>query len=177
MNRNRKASHKQNGMVLVISLIILMTLTLLALASMQATSTQVGMAGNLRESSVSFNAAEFGLVNAENFVESSAATAEFDDLDKGLYGIDDADPDYLADSTWDDSHSVTVTLAKVYQQPQFIIKYLGDRTQNSAASINIGSYGQGAVAKTVSHFRITARGVGQTGTSSRYIQSYYGKEY
>jgi Tfp pilus assembly protein PilX len=68
-------------------------------------------------------------------------------------------------------------LPHVIEQPKFVVKYLGDRSQNEAAAINIGGYGSGQPGKTVSNFRVTAKGFGQTNNSVRYVQSYYGKEF
>ncbi|MCP4331998.1 MAG: hypothetical protein GY785_05040 [Gammaproteobacteria bacterium] len=170
-------TRRQSGMTLVVSLIILITLTLLGLTSMQATRTEVSMAGNLRESDITFNAAEAGLRNAENFVGTSASKNVFTDPGNGLYAVSNDDPDYYLDATWVAARDATTTLPHVVEQPKFIIKYLGDRSQNDAAAVNIGGYGGGQPGKTVSNFRVTAMGVGQTNNSLRLVQSYYGKEY
>lgn len=60
----------QNGAALIVSLIILLVLTLLGVASMQTTTLEERMAGNLRDTSVSFEAAEAGLRSAEGYLES-----------------------------------------------------------------------------------------------------------
>ena len=167
----------QSGMTLVVSLIILVALTILGVTSMQSTRTEISMAGNLRESGIAFNAAEAGLSNAEKFTSNSGSKSAFTDPTKGLYGEDDEDPDYHADATWLAARNATTSLPHVSAQPQSIIKFLGDRSQNEAATINIGGYGSGLPGKTVSNFRITSKGFGQTSNSPRYVQSYYGKEY
>lgn len=174
---NMKNTRRQSGMTLIISLIILITLTLLGLTSIQATRTEVAMAGNLRESDTTFNAAEAGLSNAESFVAATISKNVYTDATVGLYNKTDEDPDYYDDATWVAAQDVTITLPHVAEQPKFIAKYLGDRSQNEAAALNIGGYGGGQPGKTVSNFRITAKGVGQTSNSVRYVQSYYGKEY
>lgn len=170
-------SHKQSGMTLVVSLIILISLTILGLTSMQATRTEVSMAGNLRESGIAFNAAEAGLNSAENFVADSISKNAFADPGSGLYSKTDEDPDYFADATWVGAQFDSTSLPHVIEQPGFIIKYLGDRSQNEAAAVNIGGYGSGLPGKTVSNFRITSKGLGQTINAPRLVQSYYGKEY
>jgi type IV pilus assembly protein PilX len=180
MNRlNYKAinTHRQAGVTLVVSLIILVTLTILGVTSMQATRTEISMAGNLREAGLTFNAAEAGLRAAEAFVDTSASKAIYIDPTIGLYDDSDNDPDYSDTVTWNTSHPTTIGLAYVYQQPRFIVKYLGDRSQNEVAAVNIGGYGSGQPGITVSNFRITAQGTGQSGNARRYVQSYFGKEY
>ena len=168
---------KQSGMVLIVSLIILIALTILGVVSMQSTRTEIAMAGNLREADTTFNAAEAGLSTAENFVAASTSKADFSDPTNGLYSSTDDDPDYFLDANWVAAQTATTTLPHVIEQPKFIVKYLGDRSQNEAAALNIGGYGSGLPGITVSNFRITTKGSGQTINSVRYVQSYYGKEY
>jgi len=168
---------QQQGFTLIMSLVILVILTVLSLSSMQSTRLETAMAGNMRESDLAFQAAEIGLDAGENHVETvTISTTDFNDLN-GLYAKDTADPDYLDDAAWGVSQTASVSLSNLYTQPQFIIKYLGDRSQNAAAKVNIGGYGSSQPGITVSYFRITGRGVGQTDSAARLVQSYYGKEF
>ena len=172
-----KSRHNQNGVALILSLVLLIAVTLLTLASMRTSSVEFGMAGNLRESDTAFNAAEAGLRSAEQFVEISASTDQFDAPGSGLFDKNSDDPDYLDPATWESSQTTSASLAHISEQPKFVVKYLGDRSNNAAASVNIGGYGKQQGGKTVSHFRITVRGLGQTPYAARYLQSHYGKEY
>lgn len=173
-----KRIHKsQSGVALVISLIILVSLTILGVTSMQATRTEISMAGNQREAGLTFNAAEAGLRNAEAFVTNSISKTDYSDPSVGLYDKSEADPDYGDSLTWDSSQVASTSLSYVLEQPKFIVKYLGDRSQNEVAAVNIGGYGSSQPGMTVSNFRITSRGLGQTENSFRYVQSYYGKEF
>jgi len=167
----------QAGVTLVLSLVILVTLTMLGITSIQNTRTEISMAGNLREAGLTFNAAEAGLRAAENFVDLSISKSIYADPAIGLYDQTDDDPMYGDSATWNTSHPAGTTLPHVAEQPLFIIKYLGDRSQNEVAAVNIGGYGSGQPGTTVSNFRITARGTGQSGNARRYVQSYFGKEY
>jgi type IV pilus assembly protein PilX len=174
---NRPGYKAQSGVTLVVSLLILISMTILGITSMQSTRTEISMAGNLRELSLTFNAAEAGLRAAEAFVDNSISKVVYSDPATGLYDKSDPDPDYIDSTTWNTSHPSGITLAHVIEQPVFIIKYLGDRSQNEVARVNIGGYGSGQPGITVSNFRITARGTGQSGNARRYAQSYYGKEF
>ncbi|MFZ9037308.1 MAG: pilus assembly PilX family protein [Gammaproteobacteria bacterium] len=174
---NTPSYKKQSGMALIISLIILISMTILGVASMQATRTEVSMAGNQREAGLSFNATEAGLSAAERYIEDSISKTAYNDPAIGLYDRLETDPDYGDKTVWDASQIATTTLPFVTEQPRFIIKYLGDRSQNEVAAVNIGGYGSSQPGKTVSNFRVTSRGVGQTANSFRFIQSYYGKEF
>jgi len=178
MNYKFVAYPGQTGMTLVVSLVILIALTILGVSSMQSTRTEISMAGNLRDAGITFNAAEAGLRAGEAFVNNTFTTTLFNDPSIGLYPELDADPPYGHSATWDASQIATsVNLPYVIEPPRFIIHYLGDRSQNEVASVNIGGYGSSQPGITVSNFRITARGAGQSGRSFSMVQSYFGHEY
>ncbi len=174
---NRPEYHTQSGVTLVVSLVMLVSMTILGITSIQSTRTEISMAGNLRESGLTFNAAEAGLRAAEAFVDNSVSKTIYADPSTGLYDDSDNDPDYMDYLTWNTSQPAGTTLAHVIEQPEFIVKYLGDRSQNEVAAVNIGGYGSGQPGTTVSNFRITAKGTGQSGNARRFVQSYFGKEF
>jgi len=176
---------KQQGVALVVSLIILVSLTMLGLTSIQRTTTDLAMAGNQRETGLMFQAAEIGLDTAEDFIEDSNTNSDFANTAPnnalGLYTVM-ADnpawqtPNYYSDTTWTTASQTATTSLDAYEQPRYMIEYLGDRSQNPLASINIGGYGTQQTGKIVSMYRSTTRGGGLTGNSFRYVQSYFGKD-
>ncbi|MCP4389999.1 MAG: hypothetical protein GY802_17025 [Gammaproteobacteria bacterium] len=180
---------KQQGVALVISLIILVSLTMLGLTSIQRTTTDLAMAGNQREVTLMFQAAEVGLTSAENHIADSTSNGDFDDEARGLFTVRADDtaytgPSYFDVARWAGTSSQTAQNAArtgnssldVYEQPRYMVEYLGDRLQNALAAVNIGSYGTQQTGEIVSIYRSTARGAGLTGLSHRYVQSYFGKE-
>ena len=171
-----KSQSNQRGMVLIFSMILLFSLTLLAASSARTSRIELSMAGNLRESDIAFNAAEIGLIEAEEFVM-GASVGVFNDPDNGLLGLAHLDPDYLDAQTWANSRTTTTQIPNVYGQPRLIIKYLGDRSNNAANSPNIGGYGSSQSGTTVSYFRITSVGSGQGPLSKRYLQTHFGYTY
>jgi type IV pilus assembly protein PilX len=186
---NIQYQHKQQGVALVVSLIILVSLTMLGLTSIQRTTTDLAMAGNQRETGLMFQAAEVGLISAENNITSINSNGDFDDPSVGFYTVRASDPtyfspDYFDDSLWTSNSTPAAYGAASYdmvtnfglkKEPRYMIEYLGDRSQNPLATINIGGYGSQQPGIIVSIYRSTARGVGLTGNSSRYVQSYFGK--
>jgi Tfp pilus assembly protein PilX len=174
---NRKLSTNQAGVVLVVSLLILISMTVLCLSTMQSSRTEISMAGNQREIGITFNAAEAGLSAGEDFIDNSITKTIYSDPTQGLYNRLDIDPDYQDPTTWNDAQVSAIGLPQVIEQPSYIIKYLGDRSQNEVAAVNIGGYGSSQPGMTVSNFRITSRAVGQTGRATRQLQSYYGKQF
>lgn len=178
---NIHACKQQRGVALIVSLIILISLTMLGLTAIQRTTVDLAMAGNQREIGLMFQSAELGLVAAENFIEASSTNADFDDASLGLYTVPAQDTtyrslDYFDAAGWLASSQTAATSLAAYEQPRYMIEYLGDRSQNPMAMISIGSYGTQQTGDVVSIYRSTARGAGLTGNSYRYVQSYYGKD-
>ena len=177
MISNRK---QQQGVALVVSLIILVSLTMLGLTSIQRTTTDLAMAGNQRETGLMFQAAEVGLSSAETFIGNSTTNADFNNAGLGLITVPDDNPAYNGPDyfrpNWNTSSQQTATALDAWEQPRYMIEYLGDRSQNPLAGVNIGSYGTIQSGDIVSIYRSTARGVGLTVNSFRYVQSYFGKD-
>ena len=179
MNIQRK--HSQQGVALVVSLIILVSLTMLGLTSIQRTTSDLAMAGNQRETGLMFQSAEVGLVTAENYVVNSNTNTDFNDTALGLYTVQDQNtayfsPNYFNATTWGASSQTAATSLNAYEQPRYMIEYLGDRSQNPLAGINVGGYGTLQTGDIVSIYRSTSRGTGLTGNSFRYVQAYFGKD-
>ncbi len=175
------SKQKQQGVALVISLIILVSLTMIGLTSIQRTTTDLAMAGNQRETGLMFQAAEMGLITAEDFIEASTTNADFDNPALGLFEVRANDPTYFSPNyfdanAWTNASQQAGTSLDAFEQPRYMIEYLGDRSQNPLASINIGGYGTQQTGRIASIYRSTSRGVGLTGNSFRYVQSYFGKD-
>jgi type IV pilus assembly protein PilX len=172
--------HPQKGAALIISLIILVVMTLLGITSMKGTSTELAMAGNLRESALTFQAAEAGLRSGESIVANSASREVFNDPNNSAYIYNtEQEPDYLDKASWSKAETAQgITLAAVHTSPKYFIKYLGEWAQNPLALVNIGSgYGGQPPGIITSNFRVTSRGTGQTDKTFRTVQSYYGIKY
>jgi type IV pilus assembly protein PilX len=67
-------SNHQSGAVLVISLIMLLLLTLIGISSIQTTSLEEKMAGNLRDRNIAFQAAESAIRDAEQDIRGIGTT-------------------------------------------------------------------------------------------------------
>lgn len=65
----------QAGAVLVVSLLLLLVMTVLALGASQATRMQERMAGNARDYDLAFQSAEAGLRKAERLIDDPALSA------------------------------------------------------------------------------------------------------
>jgi type IV pilus assembly protein PilX len=178
-----RGANAQKGSALIISLLLLIALTLIGLTTMRSTRLETAMAGGARESGIAFQAAEAALRDAEQFIETTVAVSAFDGSG-GLLGEDDDEPDFFSSSTWTTGTGYRVYSGNDYpdgvvEQPRYVIKYIGDRTNASAAgtAIAVSTYGSQQNNPTVSLFRITAWGISRDGSATTVLQSYYGKSY
>ncbi len=184
MKNHRK---QQRGVALVISLIILVSLTMLGLTSIQRTTTDLAMAGNQRENGLMFHAAELALVEAEAYTEINVSETEYEEPSKGLLSVRGREedtayrsPDYFQKTTWDtgstEADTSVVDDFGVAAEPRWMIEYLGERSNSPLTEGTIGDYGSKPPGKKSRIYRSTGRGVGMTGNSYRYVQSYYGRQ-
>ncbi len=97
---------KQQGAVLVVSLILLLIMTLIGVSAMRTTILEEKMAGNYRDSNIAFQAAEAALRDAENDVICTGAGCRTSPI-SGLNNFDSTCTAGLCDgwstAVWTDS--------------------------------------------------------------------------
>lgn len=156
---------RQQGSVLIIALLFLLLLTLVGVTAMQSSTIEERMAGNARDSSIAFQAAEAALREAEDYL-TQAVVGPFDGS-SGLY--EPAAPD--ATQVWDDAGTSWQTwggnISGVDSQPEYVIEELPTYVdpQGSLAADDLGS--------PIQYYRITARGYGQSPNTVVMIQTTY----
>jgi type IV pilus assembly protein PilX len=159
----------QQGMVLLVTLIMIGLMSIVAVSAIRGSSMQEAMAGNLHDRNLAFQAAEAGLRIAEEEVSINGTDWAFDGTEAGLYP-DQNKPSSTVGSVknwteedWEDN-SITleegdITLSEgVTVYPQYVIEKIGDFTDSGGSS-------------TV--YRITSRGFGISGSSEVIVQSTY----
>lgn len=185
----------QRGAVLITGLIFLVILMLIGTTAMQGTLLEEKMAGNLRDETLAFQAAEAALRSGERFLE-QVTIPEFNSSD-GLYfyadcwGSESGAGDEAGDtagstgnacapenpatwpaSDWSDAaktRSVEIETDGVASQPRYFIEQL----PNISLMGNSGSAQQSGSLQTASIFRIVARGVGGNDATAAILQSTY----
>ena len=178
-------NRRQHGTVLILSLLMILALTIIGVSGMGSTVVEEKMAGGMRDRNNAFQAAEAALKRGQQFFTPLVGTAAFDGT-SGQYGLGDADPDFWDPNTWTPTNSksyvdpiVTTStpspLPYVYEQPRYILKYMGD-VQVNHRSMNIGGYGEQRNGSKVSNFRVTARGIGKETGSVVVLEAYFGKK-
>jgi len=168
--------HQQNGAVMVISLILLMVVTLIAVSSMRGTMLEEKMAGNTLDRNLAFQSAESAVREAEIAIEGVASLGNLDGT-AGLFGLTDVEPEATYAATWTDAtqHVVTNASYGAYQAPEYFIKHFTTVTGTEGA-LNMSGYGDNKGSGDVSVFRITARGTGGNADSAEVIlRTHYGR--
>jgi len=167
---------RQRGAVLVVSLVILLIVTMLAVGSMQNTILEEKMAGNSSDRNLAFQSTESAVREAEVFIESISSLGDFS-RSAGLYGRTDGEPAFDEASTWDNAsnHVVADTDFGSYEPPRYYIKHF-TTVDGTEGALNLSGYGNNKGTGDVSIFKITARGTGASADSAEVIlRSQYGR--
>ena len=189
-------AHKQRGIALFMSLVMLLIITILGLSSVQTTTLQERMARNARDSNLAFLAAESALKDAEAVIEA------FNSID-AAFGVDprlaspracDTSPqsaggnyfevDYNCQPNWElvdwtgdtGNYTSSVVVQGVASQPKYIIEHI--KTLSAFEDrLNLTNIGEDLGAGRVQIFRVTAYGTGGTDSARAMIQSTYGRSF
>jgi len=179
--------HTQQGFVLVVALILLLVLTILGLAAAQSTSLEERMAGNYRNNTLAFQAAEAGLRAAESCISSGvAACGGFAANANGVYLFNPGAPPPPSTATtplWNVANfwatagnTMTYTTASgmnfpnVASQPQIIIEEMPPVAQPGG---NIGTQQYGGGAPGIQLYRITVLGTGGDSSANVMLQAIF----
>jgi type IV pilus assembly protein PilX len=180
MERNINKS-KQQGVVLIIGLIMLTVMTLLAVTSMQSSGLQELMSNNTKDKVIAFEAAESAIRAAEAYLDDQGAIniGAFDnDPSDGLLAnlYDEAWNDAAIDWTGTDSDAVEVAvMGGVTSNPRYVIQHIGPVVPDLDEQLNVdNSYGSGVTDSVVEMFKITARGTGGSDNTVVVLEAMYG---
>jgi type IV pilus assembly protein PilX len=166
----------QRGAVLVVSLIFLLVVTMLAVSSISGTVLEEKMAGNTRDRNVAFQAAEGGVREAEEFLESIVSMGDFAS-EPGLFMLTDEEPAFREDATWinANNHIVADSDYGSYAAPRYLVKHV-TTVSGTEGALNMSGYGDNKGSGDVTVFRITVRGTGGDADSAEVIlRSQYGR--
>lgn len=168
-------ARKQQGVVLIVGLVMLLLLTIVGLAGVRDSTMQEKMAGGLRDKQVAFQAAEAGLRAGEELVSKyavSSGTAGYIETttQAGLVSF------WELESSWANEANLGVAeqqLGQVVVQPSYVFEIL---SSSGAVTEQVGKQvGYGQVDETMV-YRITARGWGTTDTAEAILQTMVEKQ-
>jgi type IV pilus assembly protein PilX len=183
---NRSAGprlQQQNGAVLVVSLIILLVLTVVVLSANRGVVIQERMTSAIRESTMVFQAAESGLVHAEQQILLINTKADLDGKigTAGFYDEGAGPVNYLDKAGLWEAQGTTLDAPNVGSgyTAKYFIENLGQI--KTEATDNVTLAGEGLAANSPPEvtgyaFRIVVRAQGADGTPVRLVSGYFTKD-
>lgn len=120
---------KQRGVALVVSLILLLAITLIAVSNMRRSTLQESMTGNLYDSQLTMQQAESALLFAERLLETSPLPAGPIGLigNPGIYDLPNPlNPDRWAPGNTSNWQQGPIMNDGLVNRAEYIIEYLGD---------------------------------------------------
>lgn len=161
----------QHGIALLMSLVILLVLSLLALSGMQGSLMQERMASAQRDGVMALEVAETALFEVEGKLDALSDLSGFG-VDAGFHNIDD-EPDVFDESTWTTDESVTASAVDGIT-PRYFVEYMGTVVLDEDAKLprDQGEYGDSGDVE-MEYVRIVVMAQGPSGQSRRLLESYY----
>lgn len=164
----------QRGMVLIISLVMVLLMSIMALSAIRGSGMQELMAGNMRDNNLAFQAAEAGLREAESVLDQDILPA----FDGSVAGFIAASPNSIRAGYWhnyDWSNSVVadhLELEWLANQPRYVIEEM--RYLPTAGSGGSGiDFASSLNAEDAVIYRITSIGIGGSQDSRVILQTTY----
>jgi type IV pilus assembly protein PilX len=156
---------QQQGATLLFALVLLLVVTVMSLASIQGVKLQQGMATNLNDRELAFQAAEAGLRSVETILESTAVTLST--INCGL-GSDITCPPVPANTFLNDNagwanipDKFRTNINTTAGIPQYNIQLLGSGVSSSnigqGNNLNNTQYGVNNGVPTEQYYRVTVR--------------------
>lgn len=167
--------NKQTGTVLIFSLVILSVLTLIAVTSLKTSITDEKMTGNFRDGEIALQAAEAGMRDAFDIID-TLGIADLDG-DNGLLNLGDAEPDYLDIATWNVEANYTESTVfddpdQFSRPPSMVIKFV-DNIPICGESFDPDDPITSSPSCNPRGFRVTVFGTGKSPNTTKVVQAYY----
>lgn len=173
---------RQNGAVLIVSLIILLVLTVVVLSANRGVVIQERMTSAIRESTMVFQAAESGLVHAEQQILLINTKADLDSKigTIGFYDEGAGPANYLDKAGLWQAQGTTLNAPAVGSgyTAQYFIENLGQIQTDAAQNVTLATEVTANSPPEVTGyaFRIVVRAQGVDGTPVRLVSGYFTKD-
>lgn len=175
--------HRQEGVVLVFSLLLLLIMTLIGMTAMHTTALEERMAGNMRDRNVSIQAAEAALRDSESWIASlgnqplavttwaTCSTPPCVWQLNTLPDISSQSQSWWLNNAREYGVAGTKDIAEVNTDPRYVVEAV-------TTIVNPDNLDTGQGARTGTNlYRITAHGTGATDDAQAILQSTYAKRF
>jgi len=164
----------QRGVTLIVALFIVLLMGILSLSAIRGSGMQESMAGNMRDKSLAFQAAESALREGEGVVMKPGPLPAFDGTN-GLHLelMPALSPIRYTDEDWADTFKVRITALNlgVEAEPAYVVEELEADLGKEASASGSGVDADSLYLEAVP-YRVTVRGVGLTSDSVVILQSH-----
>ncbi|WP_203143965.1 pilus assembly PilX family protein [Marinobacter mangrovi] len=162
---------RQQGVALLMSLVILLVLSLLAISGMQGSIMQERMASAQLDGFMALEVAETALGEVEDKLDGMSDLDGFGSS-AGLYESDSG-PDPYDNTTWETDASAAATSVDGIT-PRYFVEHMGTVVLDEEGQLprDQGQYGENDQVK-MDYVRIVVMAAGPSGQSRRLIESYY----
>lgn len=171
----RPARQRQQGIALVVALVLLLVITLVGLAAVRGTIMQQKMSANLYDREIAFQSAEAALRTAAALVPSHPALIARNCRAGGTVCLTNPFSDTLpAGSIHDLSTTDYAASSLAAGQPQYVVENMGNWADPSTdtgygQTANSHNYGAQGLSSTSVYYRITARSSDPAKTGDRAV--------
>lgn len=178
LTSNFSSPFNQRGITLIVGLMIVLLMGVLSLAAIRGSGLQESMAGNMRDRSLAFQAAESALREGESVILATGVLPAFNGTNgRHLKRANASSPLKFTDADWIDVNLVKVTSlglvtsGNLYSEPAYILEELPADIGKEASALGSGFDADSLYLETVP-YRVTVRGVGLTSDSVVKLQSH-----
>ena len=164
------ARSRQQGVALAVVLILLVVMSLLALASLRGTLMEERMTSNMRDRSLSFQSAEAALRQGEAFAAGKPSTLPATGCNAS--GCGKPDPSAITPAWQGAVGWVAATVGPGMPAANYIVEFLANDVPPKGACTTSGDVSETACSGNESRYRITARS-NVNGRAEVTLQSIY----
>lgn len=171
---------RQDGVVLIVGLIMVLLMTVVGLAAIRGTGLQELMAGNMRDRNIAFQSAEAALSAGEGYVATEnvhdmtfAENISAQGLVYDLAANDNETVDEWDAADWENAKEVDFDLDNVAETPRYVIEQADISDYDLKRMLGMGATTE--MPFDVRFYRISSRGVDGTGNAEAVVQSNYVK--
>lgn len=177
LGQGSAARESQRGNTLLLILVFLAILTILGLTAMQDTTLQERMAGNLRERSLAFQAAESALRVTEQALTAATSEEQVRGALGGALRNRGVRIAYFDDATWSRDVWTRPPIASgtINAEGRVVVERLGVVDVNDCIEVGGSSVAGGCPPIELLMYRIVARGSVGTDSSVVVLESFYGR--
>lgn len=166
---------RQEGLVLILTLVVVLVLTLSVVAGLKDSVNTQKMITSANAYQYAFELAESTSLAAYKEIDDLANTTIFDSGSRTGFHSKDQGPPPFNSALWNND-SVTVDIADLADEfdPSYIVEHMGTVTQGDI-SLDVQSYASSENLSQAEVFRVVVKAFDENGQSQQVIETFYAR--